>query len=259
MADTTLLQLPLLAAAQAQKHVTVNEALLRLDALVQLAVKDRDLTEPPGNPSDGDRYIPASGATGTWDGWDLNIAWYVDGVWTKLVPRAGWLAWVEDEEVLLVHDGSGWIDLRPAFRGCLAHVGSNMTGQDFSGGLTAIPMSDEAYDTGGFHENVTNPSRLTVPAGVSMVEVAGQVALSSHNLGADCIVAVAKNGGADYPGCPILEVQRPGDSTASRYNVRSPPLSVVEGDYFELMVHTPPDSGVTINDKITWLAVWIVA
>src|SRR5690606_11290456 len=162
MVDTTHLQLPLLAAAQAQKHVTVNEALLRLDALVQLAVKDRDLTAPPVSPSDGDRYIPASGATGTWDGWDLNIAWYVDGVWTKLVPRAGWLAWVEDEEALLVHDGSDWIDLRPAFRGCLAYAGSNMTGQDFSGGLTAIPMSDEAYDTGGFHENLITRS---MPAG----------------------------------------------------------------------------------------------
>lgn len=108
MADTTLLLLPLLAAAQAQKHVTHNDALLRLDALVQLAVIDRDLTAPPGSPSDGDRYIPASGATGDWAGWDLNIAWYVDGVWSKLVPREGWLAWVADEDALLVWDGAAW-------------------------------------------------------------------------------------------------------------------------------------------------------
>lgn len=108
MANTTHLQMPLLAAAQAQKHVTHNDAILRLDAIVQLSVKDRDLTAPPASPSDGDRYMPASGASGDWSGWDLNVAWYVDGVWAKLVPRAGWIAYVEDEDVILVHDGSAW-------------------------------------------------------------------------------------------------------------------------------------------------------
>ena len=114
MADTTHLQMPLLAAAQAQKHVTHNDALLRLDAVVQLSVKDRDLTSPPGSPSDGDRYIPASGASGDWQDWDLNIAWYVDGVWTKLVPRGGWIAYVEDEGLVLIHDGTNWVKLPAA-------------------------------------------------------------------------------------------------------------------------------------------------
>jgi hypothetical protein len=108
MADTTHLMLPLMAAAQAQKHVTHNEAILRLDAIVQLAVIDRDLTAPPANPSDGDRYIVASGGTGAWADWDLNVAWFVDGVWTKLVPREGWRAWIADEDVLVVWDGSAW-------------------------------------------------------------------------------------------------------------------------------------------------------
>ena len=38
MAESKNLQLPFLTAAQAHKHVTVNESLLRLDALVQLSV-----------------------------------------------------------------------------------------------------------------------------------------------------------------------------------------------------------------------------
>lgn len=108
MANTTHLELPLLAAAQSQKHVTHNEAVLRLDAVVQLAVKDRDLTAPPGSPADGDRYIVAAGATGAWASWDLNVAWYHDGVWTKLSPREGWRVWVEDENLVLVWDGSAW-------------------------------------------------------------------------------------------------------------------------------------------------------
>jgi hypothetical protein len=103
---TTHLLLPWILAAQAQKHVTHNEALRLLDGLVQLAVLDRDLTAPPGSPADGDRYIVASGANGDWAGWDLNVALFTDGAWLRLPPRAGWRAWVEDEGLLLVHDGS---------------------------------------------------------------------------------------------------------------------------------------------------------
>jgi hypothetical protein len=58
---TTHLLLPYILAAQAQKHVTHNEALRILDGLVQLSVLDRDLAAPPASPADGDRYIVASG------------------------------------------------------------------------------------------------------------------------------------------------------------------------------------------------------
>jgi len=124
---TTHLLLPYILAAQAQKHVTHNEALRLLDGLVQLAVLDRDLTAPPGSPADGDRYIVASGATGDWAGWDLNAALYADGAWLRLPPRAGWRAWVEDEGLLLVYDGSNWIGTTPAALQNLALLGLGTT------------------------------------------------------------------------------------------------------------------------------------
>ena len=102
------LLLPYILTAQAQKHVTHNEALRLLDAVVQLSVLDRDLTAPPGSPADGDRYIVASGATGLWAGWDLNVTTWVDGVWMRLVPRPGWLAWIADETVAAVWTGTIW-------------------------------------------------------------------------------------------------------------------------------------------------------
>ncbi len=80
---TTHLLLPYILAAQAQKHVTHNEALRLLDGLVQLSVLDRDLTAPPGSPADGDRYIVCSGATGDWAGWDLNVALWTDGAYPE--------------------------------------------------------------------------------------------------------------------------------------------------------------------------------
>jgi hypothetical protein len=109
MPDTsTHLLLPYLLAAQAQKHVTVNEALRLLDGLVQLAVLDRHLAAPPASPADGARYIVASGATGAWAGWDLNVAYWVDGAWMRLVPRPGWQSWVVDEATFLGWNGTAW-------------------------------------------------------------------------------------------------------------------------------------------------------
>ncbi len=105
---TTHLLLPYILASQAQKHVTHNEALRLLDAMVQLSVLDRTRTAPPASPVDGDRHIVASGATGLWVGWDLNIAFWIDGVWMRLVPRPGWLAWIADEAVVAVWNGSSW-------------------------------------------------------------------------------------------------------------------------------------------------------
>jgi hypothetical protein len=53
------------AAGQAQKHITVNEALGKLDGLVQLAVQSRTVAAQPASPADGgDAWILPSGATG---------------------------------------------------------------------------------------------------------------------------------------------------------------------------------------------------
>ncbi len=124
---TTHLLLPYILAAQAQKHVTHNEALRLLDGLVQLSVLDRDLTAPPGSPADGDRYIVSSGATGDWAGWDLNVALWTDGAWLRLPPRPGWRAWVEDEGLLLVYDGASWIGTTPATLQNMALLGVGTT------------------------------------------------------------------------------------------------------------------------------------
>ena len=48
------LALPYLAAGQMQKHVTLNTALTRLDALVQTAVVSRTTQVQPAQPNDGD-------------------------------------------------------------------------------------------------------------------------------------------------------------------------------------------------------------
>jgi Protein of unknown function (DUF2793) len=101
--------LPYIIAAQAQKHVTHNEALRGLDALVQLMVLDKDLSSPPGSPADGDRYIVAASPTGAWSGQAGKIAAWQDGAWAFYTPREGWRAWLADEDKLFFWDGSDWI------------------------------------------------------------------------------------------------------------------------------------------------------
>jgi hypothetical protein len=108
MTDTVNLGLPFIEASQAQKHVTHNESLRILDALIMLAVKDRDLSAPPVSPAEGDRYLVKAPGTGAFAGHDDHIAAYADGGWTFYAPRAGWLAYVEDEGVLAAWDGAAW-------------------------------------------------------------------------------------------------------------------------------------------------------
>ncbi|MGE0766705.1 MAG: DUF2793 domain-containing protein [Hyphomicrobiaceae bacterium] len=128
MDATPNLDLPYIMAAQAQKHVTHNEAIRVLDAIVQLAVLDRDLDAPPASPAEGDRYIVATSASGGWTGHDLEVAAFQDGAWSFYAPAEGWLAWVADEDSLVAWDGADWVatsgatNLNPA-----ALVGVNTT------------------------------------------------------------------------------------------------------------------------------------
>ncbi|WP_420959845.1 DUF2793 domain-containing protein [Brucella sp. IR073] len=108
MEKTPNLAMPYILPSQAQKHVTHNEALQLLDAVVQLSVLDRHLTAPPAAPLEGARFIVASGASGAWAGQAGKIASYVDAAWNFYAPMEGWLAWVADEDVLLAWNGSAW-------------------------------------------------------------------------------------------------------------------------------------------------------
>ncbi|GGB08536.1 hypothetical protein GCM10011491_40690 [Brucella endophytica] len=108
MENTPNLKLPYILPSQAQKHVTHNEALQRLDTVVQLAVLDRDIATPPASPAEGARYIVAAGAASDWAGHEGKIACLLDGAWEFTAPAEGWIAWVADEGVLLAWDGSAW-------------------------------------------------------------------------------------------------------------------------------------------------------
>lgn len=109
MAETSRLALPLIAPAQAQKHVTVNEALARLDALTQM-VLTANATVPPVAPVEGDIYLIGPGASDVWLGQDGKLALYLNNGWAFLVPAPGWRAWDGAAGVPVTFDGSDWVE-----------------------------------------------------------------------------------------------------------------------------------------------------
>uniref|UniRef100_UPI0035AE90FE DUF2793 domain-containing protein n=1 Tax=Brevundimonas sp. TaxID=1871086 RepID=UPI0035AE90FE len=104
------LGLPYLAAGQMQKHVTLNEALTRLDALVQLRVESRSTAEPPADPQDGRLYIVPDG--GDWPGFTAgDLVRAENGVWSRIETPPGALAWIGDAGRCVVREGAGWTPL----------------------------------------------------------------------------------------------------------------------------------------------------
>lgn len=121
MTTSVNLGLPFIEAAQAQKHVTHNEALAALDACVQLAVFARDVQEPPVDPPDGARYIVGAAASGIFAGRADRIAYWDAAGWLFLTPRAGWIAWSVADAAAYVFDGASWTPL--PVRGDVQNVG----------------------------------------------------------------------------------------------------------------------------------------
>jgi len=107
MADTYNFEMPLLDAAQAQKHVTVNEALSRADAVAQMRLKARVAVTPPVA-LNGAAFGIGTGATGDWAGHDGEVAVQANGGWVFLTPKTGWRGWDEATAEAVVYDGAEW-------------------------------------------------------------------------------------------------------------------------------------------------------
>ncbi len=109
MADTSArLGLPLLAAGQAQKEITHNEAINRLDGLVHLSIEARNLAAPPVAPLVGQCWIVPVAATGVWLGHAHEVAQWTSGGWRYIEPLPGFIAWSKADSVFGWFDGSVW-------------------------------------------------------------------------------------------------------------------------------------------------------
>lgn len=108
MHSTNRLGLPLVMPAQAQKHVTVNEAFARLDAAVQMRFSASTLLSPPSAVAEGECFLVPAGATDEWKDAAGQIAVRSNGGWMYLMPSAGWTGWDVETAKHLSFDGSDW-------------------------------------------------------------------------------------------------------------------------------------------------------
>ena len=113
--NTPNLALPFIQPAQAQKHVTHNEAIERLDLIVQLSVQDFDATDPPASPQEGQIWAIGTQANGAWSGADGQLAAWSGGGWFFITPVEGWRAWGIAGDELRAYTGGIWADLEPDF------------------------------------------------------------------------------------------------------------------------------------------------
>lgn len=115
MTETARLTLPLIAPEQAQKHVTHNEALLLLDAVVQLRLDSVGEVVPPGAPEAGQSFAVGDDAEGAWSGHDREIAVWTAAGWRFVAPQPGWIAWIAGDDCLLVFSGTDWVPMGGRF------------------------------------------------------------------------------------------------------------------------------------------------
>lgn len=108
MDTSARLSLPYLMPAQAQKHVTHNAALERLDILVQLAIEEFDASAPPITPVAGGVWALGPAPSGAWDGHAGELAAWIDDAWHFVAPVDGWIAVEAATGGLRLYSGGTW-------------------------------------------------------------------------------------------------------------------------------------------------------
>ena len=150
--------LPLLQPAQAQKHVTVNDGLMRLDGLVNLVLQSVAAASPPAAATDGQCWAVPFGEGGVWAGQAGRIAIGANGGWVFAEPQRGQRAFVLDQGLSALWDGTAWL------AGALT-LGA--TGGGLSAGITAGEVEITAGAALG--------TGVIIPANVLVLGVTGRV------------------------------------------------------------------------------------
>jgi hypothetical protein len=115
-------------AAQAQKHVTHNDAIRIFDQILNATVLDKDLATPPGSPAAGASYIIAASPTGAWVGKAFNFVSYLDGAWQFIAPVTGLRVYVADEALYYRYSGTTWVQEPNSVLGATTRLAQSANG-----------------------------------------------------------------------------------------------------------------------------------
>jgi len=163
--------------------------------------------------------------------------------------------------ISLDQDTGNWTaDLPIAFRGALVYKSVN---QGIPLGiLTTLTWELEDYDIGGIHDIVTNNSRLTVPAGVTIVRFTTNIIWDILGTASTFIQVLLYKNGVNIRG-GFFNVQEDSTTIGSTQgqNGSSAPIFVTGGDFFEVRVFQLSAGTLDVLDNSgfgTWFAMEIV-
>ena len=145
------LSLPFILPSQAQKHVTHNEALTRLDIAAQLAVEGVDAATPPAQPEAGQVWALGPAPTGDWAGQAGMLAAFVNEAWLFVAPGEGWRALDKGDGRLYRRAGTEWVPLAPPLLDNLDGVGIN-AGHDSTNRLAVSAPATLLNHEGAGHQ-----------------------------------------------------------------------------------------------------------
>jgi Protein of unknown function (DUF2793) len=109
--NTPRLALPLLTVAQSHKELTHNEALFRLDALVQPVAESQSMAVPAnlGLSDAGKCWIVGDGASGAWAGQGDHLACWSGDDWRFVTPFDGMKIHLKSSGIQEIYINNQWV------------------------------------------------------------------------------------------------------------------------------------------------------
>lgn len=178
------------------------------------------------------------------------IAAYDEGAWKYYAPLEGWLCYDVASTVLRQFDGTSWVEFTSGggggggggsavFLGAKVKKAADLNAQNLTAGPTAISWDTEVYDEGDWFA-IGQPTRFTVPTGVTAVTIDAHVGVNSVDSNYFLLVYIYKNGaesGARHSS------SIPAASRAVSLSFQD---KCVAGDYYEVYAQMQTDTSVNI-------------
>lgn len=156
---------------------------------------------------------------------------------------------------ITVNDGADTITIAKTHRGALVKKSADQTSANYTAGVM-LAFNAETYDTDGIHDNVTNNTRLTVPANVTKVRLKAQAGMANVTNSVVIVLEIYKGGSAAYDGFAAsrMNIANP----APHIQAIGPVISVSSGDYFEAKLTVTTDTSIDITAQNTWFEMEII-
>jgi hypothetical protein len=229
---------------------------IKINDLLYPVVISRTLSIPPASPGVGDKYIPAAGASGAWDGRAGWLASFWDGEWRFYAPRDGMFVRIADEAVSSLYsaDDESWLDydlaemtaLLTTLQGIYAGAVKSINGALPDGsGEVILGAADVGAANAGQLAELADEIGHQVRFDAEQILTSGEQAQARSNIGAASAAAVAALVSGKIAQVVVASLTTSGSTTAIIPNDSTKPQST-EGAQFLTASITPTSASHTL-------------